>query len=136
MYKLILGNTRVTIHDDKIRRSDATLCARQALNEAKSNGKQLSHIDIRQIDGTLTCEVTVRANSTTARKTLHQSIRDSLVATLTDSFFPASTFEDSRFWQDPDTGQEWSGQIVLVAKEDILKEVRTWLSETHNSSDH
>lgn len=136
MYKLILGNTRVSVHDDKIRRADATLRARQALNEAKASGKQLSHIDIRQIDGILTCEVTARPNSTTARKTLHQSIRDSLVATLTDSFFPASTFEDSRFWQDPDTGQEWSGQIVLVAKEDILKEVRTWLSETHNSSDH
>lgn len=134
MYKLILGNTRVTVHDDSIRRTDATVCARQALTEAKANGKQLSHIDIRQTDGNLTYEVTARTGSSIARKTLHQSIRDSLVATLTDSFFPTGTFEDSRFWQDTDTGQEWSGQIVLVAKEDILKEVRTWLAEQHHTS--
>lgn len=132
MYKLILGNTRVTVHDDKIKRGDATLRARQVLNEAKSSGKQLSHIDIRLIDGTLTCEVTARTGASLARKTLHQSIRDSLVTTLTDSFFPTNTFEDSRFWQDADTGQEWNGQIVLVAKEDILKEVRTWLADSRD----
>lgn len=134
MYKLILGNTRVTVHDDTIRRGDATIKARQAIYEAKSDGKQLSHIDIRQEGATLTCEVTARAGKSLARKTLHQSIRDSLIATLTESFFPSSTFEDSRFWQDSDTGQEWSGQIVLVAKEDVLKEVRTWLAESHNLS--
>lgn len=132
MYKLILGNTRVTVADDTIRRADATLAARRAICEAKSDGRQLSHIEIRQVGDELTCEVTARAGSSSMRKTLHQSIRDSLVATLTESFFPNSTFEDSRFWQDSDTGQEWSGQIVLVAKEDVLKEVRTWLAGAHD----
>lgn len=128
MYKLILGNTRITVHDDHICRSDASACARQALRDARAAGKQLSHIDISLIDSGLTAEVTTKSASAVVRKTLHQSIRDSLVSTLQDSFFPSSTFQDSRYWQDSDTGQEWSGQLVLTAKEDILEEVRTWLS--------
>lgn len=134
MYKLILGNTRITVHDDQIRRSDASSCARQALQEAKANGQQLSQIDIRRTESGLVAEVTTKPHSAVIRKTLHQSIRDSLVATLSDSFFPSSTFQDSRFWQDSDTGQEWSGQIVLTAKEDILEEIRTWLSSRQDES--
>ena len=129
MYKLILGSTRITVHDDTISRAEASLCARQVLKEAKSSGHQLSHIDIRQGENGLRTETTTKPQLSTARKTLHQSIRDSLVATLTDSFFPTGTFQDNRFWQDSDTGQEWSGQVVISAKEDILEEVRTWLAD-------
>ncbi|MBP3400313.1 MAG: hypothetical protein J6K70_00910 [Selenomonadales bacterium] len=129
MYKLILGSTRIAVHDDNIPRAEASRCARQALQKAKSNGEQLSHIDIRQADGKLITETTTKPQVSTARKTLHQSIRDSLVATLSDNFFPTGTFQDNRFWQDSDTGQEWSGEVVISAKEDILEEVRTWISE-------
>ncbi len=129
MYKLILGSTRITVHDDNIPRTEASLCARQALKEAKSSGHQLSHIDIRRGEKGLITETTTKPQLSTARKTLHQSIRDSLVATLSDNFFPTGTFQDNRFWQDSDTGQEWSGQVVISAKEDILEEVRTWLAE-------
>lgn len=135
MYKLILGNTRVTVHDDHIRRSEASACARQALAEAKAGGQQLSQIDIRLTDSGLITEVTAKPHTTTIRKTLHQSIRDSLAATLSDSFFPDSTFQDSRYWQDSDTGQEWSGQLVLTAKEDILEEIRTWAA-AHSAKQH
>ena len=134
MYKLILGSTRITVHDDTISRAEASLCARQALKEAKSSGHQLSHIDIRQGESGLRTETTTKPQLSTARKTLHQSIRDSLVATLSDSFFPTGTFQDNRFWQDSDTGQEWSGQVVISAKEDILEEVRTWLAEQNESN--
>lgn len=129
MYKLILGSTRITVHDDNIPRTEASLCARQALQEAKSSGHQLSHIDIRRGEKGLITETTTKPQVSTARKTLHQSIRDSLVATLEGSFFPTGTFQDNRFWQDSDTGQEWSGDVVISAKEDILEEVRTWLAE-------
>lgn len=133
MYKLILGSTRITVHDDSIPRAEASRCARQALKEAKSSGQQLSHIDIRQGSSGLMTETTARPQLSTARKTLHQSIRDSLVATLSDSFFPTGTFQDNRFWQDGDTGQEWSGDVVISAKEDILEEVRTWLTAQNGS---
>lgn len=133
MYKLILGSARITVHDDTIPRSEASHCARQALQEARSSGHQLSHIEIRRGEGGLITETTTRPQVSTARKTLHQSIRDSLVATLEGSFFPTDTFQDDRFWQDSDTGQEWSGQVVLTAKKDILEEVRTWLTEHRES---
>jgi len=133
MYKLILGSTRITVHDDNISRAEASLCARQALKDAKSSNRQLSHIDIRRGEKGLITETTARPQMSSARKTIHQSIRDSLIATLQNSFFPAGTFQDNRFWQDSDTGQEWSGQVVIAAKEDILEEVRTWLAERTES---
>ena len=133
MYKLILGSTRITVHDDSISRAEASRCARQALKEARSSGQQLSHIDIRQGTSGLITETTTRPQMSAARKTLHQSIRDSLVTTLEGSFFPTGTFQDNRFWQDSDTGQEWSGELVISAKEDILEEVRAWLTERSGS---
>ena len=47
MYKLILGNVRITVSDDSISQAQAASAARKAMNEALQQGKLLSHVEIR-----------------------------------------------------------------------------------------
>ncbi|MGI6092513.1 MAG: hypothetical protein ACOYD5_05970, partial [Negativicutes bacterium] len=50
MYKLIIGNVRVTVSDDSITREQAAAAARQAINTANQHGKLLSLIEISADD--------------------------------------------------------------------------------------
>ena len=46
MYKLIIGNVRITVSDDTIGREQAATAARQTISIAQSQGKNISHIAI------------------------------------------------------------------------------------------
>ena len=44
MYKLIIGNVRVTVDNDSIKREQAAAYAKQAIAAAGQQGKLLSHV--------------------------------------------------------------------------------------------
>lgn len=50
MYKLIIGNVRVTVHDDATPRPAAISAAQDAVQKAARSGKQLSQIDVYQTE--------------------------------------------------------------------------------------
>jgi len=78
MYKLILGNVRITIHDDATPRDKAIAAAQEAVQKAGRTGKHLSQIDIYQTDDEISVKTTEKVGSRSSRKTLKQSMYDSV----------------------------------------------------------
>lgn len=130
MYKLILGNVRITVSDDTIPQGQAAAAARKAINEATQHGKLLSYIEIRNTDLGLDVLTTEKDGCRSARKTLRQSMLDAMVATVKEKLYSVNAYSNKDDWFDSDTGQEWCGNSVSDTKDELLKEFEKWASST------
>ncbi len=126
MYKLIIGNVRVTVEDDALDRLEAATLAREAVAAAARRGKLVSHIEIGAGDEGPRVEVTERAVSATVRKTVKQSMLDGVCAAAREKLFPTHTYAAKETWVDADTGQEWYGEAVDEAREEIMAKLEEW----------
>ncbi|NLP42447.1 MAG: hypothetical protein GX348_09685 [Veillonellaceae bacterium] len=127
MYKLIIGNVRVTVSDDSITREQAAAAARQAINTANQHGKLLSLIEISADDTGIQVTTTEKTGCRAARKTLKQSIVDDMYATLKEKLYPTDSFTNKDVWYDGDTGQEWHGAEVDNAKSELMGKFEEWM---------
>lgn len=127
MYKLIIGNVRVTVTDDRLDRLEAAALAREAVAAAARQGKLISHIEIDAGEAGPVVEVTEKAGRPTARKTVRQSMLDAVSAAAREKLFPTSSFASKDSWFDADTGQEWYGEAVDVARKEVMEKLEAWL---------
>jgi hypothetical protein len=128
MYKLIIGNVRITIHDDAIARDKAIAAAQEAVQKAGRAGKPLSQIDIFQTDDGVSVKTTEKAGARASRKTLKQSMYDSILIAAKETLASSATGLDS--WIDDDSGQQWHGSEVEAARNQILTELCAWLKQS------
>ncbi len=127
MYKLIIGNVRVTVEDDAIDRLEAAALAREAVAAAARRGKLISHIEIGAGDEGPRIEVTERTVSATTRKTVRQSMLDGVCAAAREKLFPTHAYAAKDTWIDADTGQEWHGGSVDEARQEIMAKLEEWV---------
>lgn len=126
MYKLIIGNVRITVTEDDIGRDQAAGAAREAIAAANRQGKLLSHVEISLGASGLNVKTTEKSVNRTVRKTIKQSMLDSMLAAAREKLYPTSMFSNKDAWFDSDTGQEWHGEAINEAKEDLLKAFADW----------
>jgi hypothetical protein len=130
MYKLIMGNTRITVLSDNIKNNRAALAAREALAAAERKGNLLSHIEISLDEsGNIQVNTTEKSHGKISRKTLKQSMLDGMSLAIQEKFFPSSGFTQKDIWYDNDTGQEWYGEECSLAREAIMKKFVEWIAE-------
>ena len=129
MYKLILGNVRITVSDDSISQAQAASAARKAMNEALQQGKLLSHVEIRNSETGIEVLPTERDGCRASRKTLKQSMLDVLLAAAREKLYPANTYTSKDSWFDTDTGQEWHGQECNVIRDELMEKLETWTKQ-------
>jgi hypothetical protein len=127
MYKLIIGSVRVTVNDDSIRRDNAATLVRQAIAVAAQQGKLLSHVDISQGENGPEVFTTERVGCRSVRKTLKQSMLDGIGLAAREKLFPSNVFTQKDIWFDGDTGQDWTGEPVRQAREEIINDFEDWL---------
>ncbi|VBB06792.1 Hypothetical protein LUCI_2028 [Lucifera butyrica] len=127
MYKLIIGNVRVTILEDKINRNEATEAAKKAIMEANRHGKLLCHIEIDQDEQGLKIATTEKSGAKLLRKTLKQSMLDGMYAAIQEKLFPTNAFTPKDVWFDGDTGQEWRGNECSSVRDELLKKFEEWM---------
>lgn len=127
MYKLIIGNVRVTVSEDSIERNQATAAARQAIAAAGQQGKLLSLVEVYLSDSGLEIKTTEKTGSAVARKTIKQSMLDGIHSAIKEKLYPTGTFSNKDSWYDSDTGQEWRGTEVEAARSDLLAKFEEWM---------
>jgi hypothetical protein len=127
MYKLIIGNVRVTVTDDGIDRLEAAALAREAVAAAARQGKLVSQIEIGTGEAGPTVATTERTGSPGVRKTVRQSMLDGIRATVQEKLYPTHAFASKDAWFDADTGQEWYGVSVDEARDEIMAKLDAWL---------
>jgi hypothetical protein len=127
MYKLIIGNVKVTVADDGLDRLEAAALAREAVAAAARQGKLIGHIDINAGEDGPVVETTLRAGSPAAHRTIRQSMLDAVRAAAQEKLFPTSIFASKDSWFDADTGQEWYGEEVETARQEIMAKLAEWL---------
>lgn len=127
MYKLIIGNVRITVSDDSITREQAADAARQAINTAHQHGKMLSHVEISADDTGIQVSTTEKAGCRSTRKTLKQSMLDDMCSTIKEKLYPTDTFSNKDVWFDSDTGQEWRGAEVDNVKSELIAQFEEWM---------
>jgi hypothetical protein len=127
MYKLIIGNVRITVLGDDISREDAAAIARQTVASASRQGKLLSHIEISSGENGLETTVTEKAGHKVLKKTIKQSMLDAICAAAREKLYPSSAFANKDSWFDGDTGQEWYGESVDLTREEILAKLEEWI---------
>ena len=128
MYKLIIGNVRITVSDDTISHEQAATVARQTISSAHNQGKTLSHIEISMGETGLSVIPTEKSGHRATRKTIKQSMLDGMHAAIQEKLYPTDTFSNKDLWFDGDTGQEWTGIAVVDAKEEVMKAFEEWAS--------
>jgi hypothetical protein len=126
MYKLILGNVRITVADDGINQSQAAAAARKAINEATLMGKLLSHIEVVSGANGLEAIPTEKEGCRSSHKTLKQSMLDGMVTAMKEKLYPANAYTAKDSWFDGETGQEWRGTAVNDARDEIMKAFEGW----------
>lgn len=126
MYRLILGNIRVTVTDDSITREQATAAARQAIAAANQQGRLLSHIEMYATSDGIDVKISEKAGNRSSRKTLKQSLLDSMHAAVKEKLYPANAYHDDNVWFDSETGQEWHGESITETKDEILQSFKDW----------
>lgn len=126
MYKLIIGNVRVSVLDDGISRTDAAAAAKKAIAAASRQGKLLSLVEVSAGSDGLAVKSTEKVGSRSARKTIKQSMLDGAYSAIREKFNPSGTFTQKDVWYDSDTGQEWTGEAVQVAREELLLQFENW----------
>lgn len=126
MYKLIIGNVRISVMDDEISRSQAIQEARQAISTANNQNKVLSHIEItNSVDG-LEVSTTEKTGAKLLRKSLKQSMLDGMLQAIQEKFTPNENFSTKDAWFDNDTGQEWHGNEVVQLRKDLISQLEEW----------
>lgn len=124
MYKLIIGNTRVTVHDDTISRMAAVAAAQEAVQSAARSGKQLSQIDIQQTADGLHVDTVEKSGIRSCRKTVKQSMIDCIITSASETLCANGTSSDN--WLDPDSGQQWHGSEVETVRKQLLASLDAW----------
>ncbi|EGO63289.1 hypothetical protein [Acetonema longum] len=129
MYKLIIGNIRISVLNDQLERQQAIHAANEAINTAKRNGKLLSHIEIDADEtGCVDVKITEKANLRSSRKTIRQSMLDGIQAAVHEKLYPAAnSFANSEIWFDDETGQQWHGSEVENAREQLMAHFADWV---------
>lgn len=126
MYKLIIGNVRITVSDDAISREQAATAARQAISIAQSQGKLLSHIEINAGETDLEVLPTEKSGNRSSRKTIKHSMLDGMQAAIHEKLYPVGSFSNKDSWFDSETGQEWNGGCVSDTRDEIMKAFEEW----------
>ena len=127
MYKLIIGNVRVSVLDDNINVDQAAMMAREAISTAGKHGKLLSQIEIASGEYGPEIESKEKLGHKVVRKTIKQSMVDGVIAAAREKLFPNNAFMSKDSWFDGDTGQEWHGDTVNEAREEIMLRLENWL---------
>lgn len=127
MYKLIIGNVRVNVADDKIPREQAVHAAKQAIQEAAQREKLLSLVEIEPGPDGLVVEVTEKGPVRAGKKTLKQSLLDGIREAVQEKFYPNEAFYGKDVWYDSDTGQEWRGAEVDTTRSEVMAKLDAWL---------
>ncbi|MDU4960724.1 MAG: hypothetical protein E6X17_08685 [Sporomusaceae bacterium] len=127
MYKLIIGNVRISVHDDTIARNQAIIAAQDEVQKAARAGKQLSQIDIFESGDGISVKVTEKAGVRASRKTLKQSMYDSVLSAAKEILGASAAGPDT--WVDDDSGQQWHGSEVEAARSKVLTELSSWLKQ-------
>lgn len=127
MYKLIIGNVRVTVLGDDINRDQAATMVRQAIAAASRQGKLLSHVEICSGEYGPEIKTSEKTGHKVVRKTIKQSMLDSAHAAVRERLFPSNAFTSRDSWFDGDTGQEWFGDSVDLAREEIMVKLEAWI---------
>lgn len=126
MYKFIIGNVRISVVDDDISHDQAINTARQAILTAGNQNKLLSHIEINKSEDGIEVNTTERSGAKMLRKSLKQSVLDSMFATMQTKLNPTDSFTNKDIWYDNDTGQEWRGAEVAEIRQDLLSKFEEW----------
>jgi len=127
MYKLIIGNVRITVSDDKIGREQAATAARQAIVAAQSQGKIISHIAINIGETGLEVKHTEKIGHRVTRKTIKQSMLDGMHYAINEKLYPSGNYSNKDSWFDSDTGQEWRGSEVDNTRDDLVAKFEAWM---------
>ena len=127
MYKLIIGNVRISVLDENINVDHAATMAREAITTAAKHGKLLSQIEISSGEYGPEIETTEKLGHKVVRKTIKQSMVDGVISAAREKLFPNNAFTSKDSWFDGDTGQEWHGDTVNEARDDIMEKLEAWL---------
>ena len=127
MYKLIIGNVRITVSEDSIERDQAADAARKAISAAAQQGKALSHIEVYPGDDGPEVNVTEKTGYRAARKSIKQSLLDGILYAAREKLYPTGNFVNKDLWYDIDTGQEWRGEMGDEARKEIMTQLEVWL---------
>lgn len=125
MYKLIIGNVRVTV-GDHITRDVAITAAKKALAEANAQGKFLSHIELFMEDKELQIVTSEKPGTKVAKKTIKQSMIDAMTTAILEKLYPSGAFANKDLWFDNDTGQEWWGCEVETMRSTLVEKFNEW----------
>lgn len=123
MYKLIIGSVRITVSDDNISHSQAIGAARQAIRAAGCENKSLSSIELVLNGEEIEAITTERTTSLANKKTLKQSMLDTIVQNINDRLLANDALVRGDCWSDPETGQEWRGCEVSEMKARLAAEI-------------
>ena len=127
MYKLIIGNVRITVSDDTIGREQAATAARQTISIAQSQGKNISHIAITAGEDGLEVKSTEKVGHRVSRKTIKHSILDGMRYAIQEKLYPSGNFSSKDSWFDSDTGQEWRGSEVDTTRDELVERFEEWM---------
>lgn len=127
MYKLIIGNVRITVSDDTISREQAATTARQAISVAQSQGKIISHITVAPGETDLEVELTEKIGHRVARKTIKHSMLDGMRYAIQEKLYPSGNFSNKDSWFDSDTGQEWHGSEIDITRDELVAKFEEWM---------
>jgi hypothetical protein len=127
MYKLIIGNVRITVLGDGVSREQAATMARQAITAASQQGKLLSHVEISAGEYGPEIKTTEKIGHKVIRKTIKQSMLDGIYASAREKLFPNDAFTGKDAWFDGDTGQEWHGEMVDEARNELIEKLELWI---------
>lgn len=127
MYKLIIGNVRITVSDDTISREQAATAARQAISIAHSQGKSISHIEVSAGEEGLEVKQTEKVGNRVSRKTIKHSMLDGMHCAIQEKLYPSGNFSNKDVWYDGDTGQEWHGSEVDNTRDDLVAKFEAWM---------
>lgn len=134
MYKLIIGNVRVTVNDDNIKREQAIAYGKQAIAAANQQGKLLSHVELSAGPDGIEVACTEKAGCRMIRKTITQSLLDGILDAAKEKFYPSGTFSQKDTWFDSETGQEWRGVEVETARKEVLAKLEEWIKSASSTS--
>lgn len=127
MYKLVIGNVKITVAEDNIQRTDAIYAAKKAIAEAGRKGKVLSSVYIRMGVSELEVDVTEKSGVKAIRKTIKQSMAGSVLSAAKEKLYPTSPYAQKDAWVDGDTGQEWRGSEVDTARGEVMAKLEEWV---------
>ena len=134
MYKLIIGNVRVTVNDDSIKREQAAAYAKQAISTAGQQGKLLSHVGLSAGPDGIEVATTEKAGCRMIRKTIKQSMFDGILDAAQEKLYPTGTFSQKDSWFDSQTGQEWRGTEVEAVRTEVLSKLEEWIKSASSNN--